>query len=182
MKTIYVVRHAKADGQHFDAKLTESGKEQAHLLKSFFKDKQIEIIYSSPFIRAIETIKPLAQERGLQIVEDARLGERVLSSEMFPDWQDKLQKSFDDFELVYEGGESQTSGMKRAQEMIQHVLKLQVNSIVLVSHGNLSTLLLRYFDQKIGFKDLMKMSNPDVFEITVENEKTALRRLWEEQR
>ncbi|KAB2333778.1 histidine phosphatase family protein [Bacillus mesophilum] len=181
MKTIYVIRHAKAEGQHFDAKLTESGKEQAQLLKSFFKDKQIEVIYSSPFIRAIETIKPLAQDRGLQIVEDARLGERVLSSEMFPDWQDKLQKSFNDFELVYEGGESQASGMKRAQEMIQHILQLDENNMVLVSHGNLTTLLLRYFDQKIGFKDLMEMSNPDVFEITVENEKTALRRLWEEQ-
>ncbi|WP_080845313.1 histidine phosphatase family protein [Cytobacillus gottheilii] len=179
MKTIYVVRHAKADGQDFEAKLTDSGKEQAHLLKTFFKDKQIEVIYSSPFIRAIETIKPLAQERGLQIVEDARLGERVLSSEMFPDWQDKLQKSFDDFDLVYEGGESQASGMNRAQEMIQHILQLEVNNIVLVSHGNLTTLLLRYFDQKIGFKEHMEMSNPDVFEITVENEQAALRRLWE---
>ncbi|WP_284521660.1 histidine phosphatase family protein [Cytobacillus pseudoceanisediminis] len=103
MKTFYVVRHAKAEGQPFSARLTESGREQALKLIDFFKDKEINRIYSSPFVRAMETIRPLAQSRNLEIVEESRLGERVLSSILFDDWQEKLKQSFSDFELVFEG-------------------------------------------------------------------------------
>lgn len=181
MKTIYIVRHAKAAGQEFHAELTESGKEQAHLLRSFFHDKKMDVIYSSPFTRALETIKPLAQERGLPVIKDARLGERVLSSEMYPDWQEKLQRSFEDLELTFPGGESQIAGIRRAESMLQHVLQSEDQHIVLVSHGNLTTLLLRYFDSRIGCKELLEMSNPDVFEVTIDSENTALRRIWQEQ-
>lgn len=178
MKTFYIVRHAKAEGQPFSAKLTETGRVQAFKLIDFFKGKEINHIYSSPFVRAIETIRPLAQSRNLDIIKESRLGERVLSSNLFDDWQDKLKQSFSDFDLVFEGGESHTSGMKRASSLLDELISSNENHIVLVSHGNLSTLLLRYFDEKAGFEHLMKMSNPDVFEIKVNGENAVWKRIW----
>ncbi|WP_026582921.1 histidine phosphatase family protein [Bacillus sp. J33] len=180
MKTLYIVRHAKAEGQPFSAKLTASGREQALKLIDFFKGKEVNRIYSSPFVRAIETIRPLAESRNLDIIEETRLGERVLSSILFDDWQEKLEQSFSDFDLVFEGGESHSSGMERAASLLKELVASDEDHIVLVSHGNLSTLLLRNFDEKVGFDNLMKMSNPDVYEIKVNNESVDWRRIWNE--
>ena len=152
MKNLYIVRHAKAEGQPFAAPLTNEGKTQALQLVDFFKDKDIDSIYSSPFTRAIETIRPLSAERVLEIKEDERLSERVLSSENFPDWKEKLQQSFIDFNLAFNGGESSQDGFDRARSMIEEVMDTQDQHIVLVSHGNLTTLLLKCFD---GVLDMM---------------------------
>ncbi|QED48541.1 histidine phosphatase family protein [Cytobacillus dafuensis] len=182
MKTIYFIRHAQAEGQPITANLTKKGKEQANSLVPFFKNKEIDRIYSSPFKRAVDTIGPLAESRGLQIIEDDRLGERVLSSLNLEDWQDKLKKSFEDLNLAFEGGESNNSAMARAASMLKMIIQSDDNHIILVSHGNLTTLMLRYFNECFGFEQLMELSNPDVFEIVVVNEKATLRRIWDEER
>lgn len=180
MKTIYFVRHAKANGQEVSAPLTEKGKEQAKKLVDFFAAKHIEKIYSSPFKRAVETIQPLAASKGLSIVEDERLSERVLSGAPLDDWQTKLKQSFQDFDMVLDGGESHSSGMKRAISILEEVLSSKDDHIILVSHGNLTTLLIRYFNENFGFDELIGMSNPDVFEFVVSDEKTMLRRIWDD--
>lgn len=180
MKTIYLVRHAKAEGQPPGAPLTDIGKKQAMALIDFFKNKPIDRIYSSPFKRAVDTIKPLAELKKLDIHIDKRLGERVLSSKKFPDWQEKLKQSFTDFELVFEGGESHSSGMERAVSILEEALDSVDDHIVLVSHGNLTALLLRYFNESFGYENLMEMTNPDVFEVVVSDEETVLRRIWDE--
>ncbi len=118
----------------------------------------------------------------MQIIEDDRLGERVLSSLNLEDWQDKLKKSFEDLNLAFEGGESNNSAMARAASMLKMIIQSDDNHIILVSHGNLTTLMLRYFNECFGFEQLMELSNPDVFEIVVVNEKATLRRIWDEER
>jgi 2,3-bisphosphoglycerate-dependent phosphoglycerate mutase len=180
MKTIYLVRHASAAGQLVDAPLTEQGRKQALTLVNFFKQKEIDIIYSSPFKRALDTIKPLSDSREINVIEDSRLGERVLSTVNFEDWRDKLKQSFDDFDLVFEGGESHSAGMERAKSLIEDLLCSEDDHILLVSHGNMTTLLMRYFNESFGYDCLMEMTNPDVFELVVSNEKTILNRIWDD--
>lgn len=180
MKTIYLVRHASAAGQPVDAPLTEQGRKQALMLVTFFKQKEIDIIYSSPFKRALDTIKPLSDSREIKVIEDSRLGERVLSTVNFEDWRDKLKQSFDDFDLVFEGGESHSGGMERAKSLIEDLLCSEDDHILLVSHGNMTTLLMRYFNESFGYDCLMEMTNPDVFELVVSNEKTILNRIWDD--
>lgn len=180
MKTVYLVRHASAEGQPIDAPLTEQGRKQALALVDFFKHKDIDIILSSPYKRAIETIKPLSNSKNVDINEDSRLGERVLSTVNFEDWRDKLKQSFDDFDLVFEGGESHTAGMERAKALLEDVLCAQEENILLVSHGNMTTLLMRYFNESFGYDCLMEMTNPDVFEIVVSDEKAILKRIWDD--
>jgi 2,3-bisphosphoglycerate-dependent phosphoglycerate mutase len=180
LKTIYLVRHASAAGQPIDAPLTEQGRKQALTLVNFFKQKEIDIIYSSPFKRALDTIKPLSDSREINVIEDSRLGERVLSTVNFEDWREKLKQSFDDFNLVFEGGESHSAGMERAKSLIEDVLCSEEDHILLVSHGNMTTLLMRYFNESFGYDCQMEMTNPDVFELVVSNEKTILNRIWDD--
>lgn len=181
MKTVYLVRHAQAEGQPFTANLTKKGREQAKELVSFFKNKKIDRIYSSPFKRSLDTIRPLAEARGLEIIEDARLAERVLSASDLEDWQEKLKETFLDFDLFFDGGESSATAMRRAASILLEVIQSDEEHLLLVSHGNLTTLMLRYFNESFGFEELMEMSNPDVFEIVVVDEKATLRRIWEEE-
>lgn len=180
MKTVYLVRHASANGQPVEAPLTEQGRKQALALVDFFKHKEVDIIYSSPFKRALDTIKPLSDSKKINIVEDSRLGERILSTVSFEDWRDKLKQSFDDFDLVFEGGESHSAGMERAKFMLEDVLCSRDENILLVSHGNMTTLLMRYFNESFGYDCLMEMTNPDVFEIVVSDEKAILKRIWDD--
>ncbi|CAM3148907.1 histidine phosphatase family protein [Paenibacillus sediminis] len=58
MKTLYLIRHCKAKGQEPDADLTLEGELQAEALSNFLIDKPIDLIISSPFLRAIHSIKP----------------------------------------------------------------------------------------------------------------------------
>ncbi|MCR8847046.1 histidine phosphatase family protein [Rossellomorea sp. SC111] len=179
MKEIYIVRHAKADGQPFHAPLTEDGERQARQLASFLENRSIQAIYSSPFIRALDTIAPFAERSGLRVQEDKRLGERVLSDEDLPDWMEKLKMSFEDFSLSLPGGESNKMAMERARSFLDEVMGKEEDHVVCVSHGNLTTLLLRLFDENYGYNELFALSNPDVYIVRLEGDRASVQRIWE---
>lgn len=81
---LILLRHGETDynkENRYDylwrAQLTEKWKIRANELRDFFQDTIIDAIYSSPLQRAIDTVTPLAQEKKLQILQDARLNEAV---------------------------------------------------------------------------------------------------------
>ncbi|WP_232697460.1 histidine phosphatase family protein [Brevibacillus daliensis] len=178
MKNIYIVRHCKATGQEAEAKLTESGIEQAEKLADFLHHKNIDSVISSPFERAYRTIEPFATRSGIDILTDDRLQERVLIGESHPDWLAMLQKTFEDRDLCYQGGESSNVAMNRAASVLQEVLHSESQNVVLVSHGNLITLLLSHVDETYGFNEWQTMSNPDVYIISYEDNGASVQRLW----
>ena len=58
MTTIYFVRHAKPDYQNHNDRLrelTEKGLEDSRSVTAFLSDKKIDLIFSSPYRRAIDT-------------------------------------------------------------------------------------------------------------------------------
>ncbi|MED1205245.1 histidine phosphatase family protein [Heyndrickxia acidicola] len=178
MKTIYFIRHAQAEGQPREARLTKKGEEQAQQLAEFLNDKQIDCIYSSPFERALSTIQPFAALQGLEVKKDKRLEERVLSSNMHPDWKEMLRLSFEDFTLVYDGGESCGSGFERAGSILDEAITGKSENIVFVTHGNLMTLLLRHIDSCFGVTELFSLTNPDVYEINIDETGRQWKRIW----
>lgn len=182
MKRIFLIRHCKAAGQEPSAELTEEGASQAEALSDFFLQMPIDYIVSSPYARAVATIRPLSERLGLEIHTDDRLRERVLSAESRSDWMERLRETFDDQDLKLPGGESSAEAMRRGVTMIHDVLSRKEKNIVVVTHGNLMSLLLKYFDPKIGFEDWKKLTNPDIFEVQMDDamNKCRLNRLWKE--
>ncbi|MEK0314841.1 histidine phosphatase family protein [Cohnella sp. 56] len=179
MKNLYIVRHCKAEGQEPDARLTESGMRQAEMLAAFLIGQEIDYIVSSPYERACRTIAPLAEQIGMEVVLDDRLSERVLSSGSDPDWRDRLRHTFDDLDICYEGGESSRAAMSRAIRVVLEALERDKQNIVLVSHGNLIALLLKHFDDRIGFEEWEALSNPDVFHLAFPTEaQPTIQRIW----
>lgn len=180
MQNIYVVRHCKAKGQEPFARLTETGVQQANLLAEFLSDKNVDFIISSPYDRAYRTIEPLAAKLDLEIILDDRLIERVLTDKNHPEWRDMLRTTYDDLDLCYEGGESSNTAMIRAIRVVTEVLNSGFNNSVIVSHGNLISLLLKHFDDRIGFREWEVLSNPDVYHLCFSNEAPSIHRIWTE--
>ncbi|WP_336788864.1 histidine phosphatase family protein [Paenibacillus sp. MMO-177] len=181
MKQVYLVRHCKAAGQEPDAPLTEAGVRQAEALADFFSGRAVDVILSSPFERAYRSIAPLADRLAVDIVMDDRLTERILSGSNHADWREMLRLTYEDPDLHYEGGESSNAAMSRAASVVSEALNSGRNNMVVVSHGNLISLLLKHFDNRIGFKEWEAMSNPDVFQLTFSSEdKPSIRRIWED--
>lgn len=179
-KIIYLVRHCQAEGQSSDAELTPDGMKQSELLTEFLLEKQIDSIVSSPFKRAVDSIKPLAKSLYLHIHEDNRLAERVLSSLEREDWLDMLENSFQDLNICYEGGESSLQAMNRAIRVIEDALKGSKNNIVIATHGNLMSLILKHFEPSFGFAEWKSLSNPDVYCLKFKGDTPQINRIWQE--
>ena len=78
---IYVVRHAKAgDRERWEdddalRPLTKPGRAQADGLVLLYRDFVIKAVYSSPFLRCVQTVEPLARARKLSIKTSPALAE-----------------------------------------------------------------------------------------------------------
>lgn len=175
-KLIYLVRHCQATGQAPEAALTEEGEKQALDLAVFFKEKDVRRIISSPYTRAVRSIAPAAKLHSLAIEVDARLAERVLSTENLPDWLEHLERSFQDMDMKLPGGESSREAAARGLE----VLHGAPSGSVLVTHGNLMALLLAHVDAGFGFGGWQALSNPDIYEIRLTKEGATIARMKEQ--
>jgi len=174
MKTLYIVRHCSATGQSPEAELTEKGHQQAQELASFFKNTEISHIISSPFTRAQHSILPTAQEKNLSLLVDKRLSERILSTSDLPNWLEVLEETFKDLDLTLASGESSREANARAIEVIDAA----PNNSIVVTHGNLMSLILKHFDSSIGFHEWKSLSNPDVYTVTIDQHGSTITRVW----
>ena len=104
--------------------------------------------------------------------------ERILSTKNLSDWFEKLRSTFDDIELKFEGGESSREAMKRIVEVVGEAFSRNNNNTVIVTHGNLMSLLLMYFNKDYGFDDWQSLSNPDIFLLLNESNKVTFQRIW----
>ncbi|MGE7675776.1 histidine phosphatase family protein [Lysinibacillus sp. NPDC094403] len=179
VKHIYVIRHCEAQGQSSDASLTEQGFQQAEVLAELFTNKKIDRIIASPFLRAIQTIKPLSTRENIKIEIDERLSERILSARNLSDWYEKLQATFIDMELKFDGGESSKEAMERIVNVVEGIFLSDAERTIVVSHGNIMTLLLKHYNSDVDFQFWTHLSNPDVYRLSVKDHEVTLERIWE---
>lgn len=181
MKQLIIIRHCQAEGQHKDSPLTQNGVNQAHRLAAFLNKQpaKLDRIISSPFMRAIETIKPYAEQHQILIEEDRRLQERLLSDEPIDDWIDVLEKSFSDFDFQLPGGESSNDALERGSEVLNLALQDQDHEqIAIITHGNLLTILLSQYVKEFGFYNWKTLTSPDVFIIKKQADGFAVEHVW----
>jgi 8-oxo-(d)GTP phosphatase len=79
--TLYLVRHGSAGDRHAwtgddqARPLSGKGDLQALGLVKTLKERPLEAIFTSPYVRCVQTIRPLAEATGLEIVEHPALAE-----------------------------------------------------------------------------------------------------------
>ena len=179
LKKCYLMRHCEAEGQAADAPLTKKGMKQAELIADFFSTMHVDRIISSPFKRAVQSIVPFTEKAGITLETDERLTERVLSNENLLDWLEKLEASFEDMGLRYAGGETSLEAMTRINEVLEEIDKSDAETSVIVTHGNLLSLALKYYDREFGFEGWRNLSNPDIFLLQIDCDQVVIQRVWE---
>ncbi len=79
VKRIYILRHGETQWNkedvfrgRSDIPLNETGLKQAEMASFYFKNKEIDFIFSSPLLRAMQTAKAVSKttEKDVEIVEE----------------------------------------------------------------------------------------------------------------
>lgn len=178
MRRLFLVRHCESTGQEASAPLTAVGQTQAVHLADYLTTVGANLLVSSPYTRAQQSLAPCAQRLGLPVETDARLTERVLAAAPLVHWREALQQSFTDLDLVWPGGESSRTAMARGRAAIDTLLARPARTSVVVTHGNLMTLILRSFEARYGFETWERLSNPDVYCLAVHADGIRVSRTW----
>ncbi|MFC4620195.1 histidine phosphatase family protein [Camelliibacillus cellulosilyticus] len=186
---IYFVRHAESpyvSGEERKRGLSAQGRQAALRVKDVLIDKMIDVFISSPYLRAILTIKDLADALGKDILIEEDLRERMLAGKdtVIPDgaFLQAKRKLYHDKTAAFPGGESSIAAQIRAIKVVSKLLnQYKGRRIVIGTHGDIMTLMLNHFDPSYDFDFWQKTTMPDIYESTFDGE-TLLKvsRLWEE--
>ncbi len=170
MTQIILIRHAESlpssKIRETDWPLSSKGFQQTEWLAQKLKETTIHAIFSSPYRRAIATVKPLSVQTGKKIQIDQNLRERKLCERFGKDWHDLIRKAWADFGFSLPGCESGYDCQKRIVNCINNIVRQHDGQTLIVSsHGNAIGLFLNSIDTSFSFNDWKAMKNPDIFEI-----------------
>lgn len=146
---VFLVRHAEPEGHHlrrfhghFDPPLIEEGIRQSRALKKRFQSEEVDLVFTSPLIRAKHTAELAFGDRKIPIIEDRSLIERnfgVLDGKPL----EEVKRIHPNAEDIYEGRtrakvpgvESLTNVQRRAIRKLKELLDSNPGkNIVIVSH------------------------------------------------
>ena len=189
MTTLYLIRHAEAEGNvfrrlqgQFDAMITPNGLRQIRALARRFEGVQIDAVYASDLTRTCTTAQALCQPKNLPLHPDARfreLGCGVWENQPFG-WLERIDPernhafSQDPRNWSVEGSESfltYTGRFIRAMEEVAR--RHEGQTVAIFSHG----MVMRGVMQRLFFpekKNLGHSENTAVTKLTYENGKYAL--------
>ena len=168
--TTILIRHAESvpsrDLPESDWPLSKLGFEQATALADELPSTPIDRVYSSPYLRALDTVKPLAQNFGRPVEVRTDLRERKLCDGMRDDWMDLLERSWRDFAFSLPGCESGFECQQRVRRCLEDIARENEGLTVAVSsHGNAIGLFLNSVDSDFRYEQWRSMRNPDIFAI-----------------
>lgn len=154
-KTLYLIRHALPDypdgerlclGQTMDLPLSKTGFEQAEQLERMFADKELEAVYTSPLMRAVQTAQGVAAGCA-QVIAEPRLIELYGGA-----WDGKpmrlIRQQYPEHfaaeanDRCPPGGETDEAGFARAWPAFEEIWQRTQKSAAIVAHGGINRVLL----------------------------------------
>ena len=157
MTKVFFVRHAEPNYDNHDDRsreLSPRGMEDRKKVTSFLADKNIDIVISSPFKRAVDTVQDFADKNGLpvEIVEDFR--ERKVDSGWIEDFASFSKKQWSDFSFKLLDGECLKEVQDRNISALNNVLEqYSGKNIVVGSHGTALSTIINFYDKSFGYDD-----------------------------
>ncbi len=144
---------------HFELGITEQGKKDIRKLIPILKEKKIDLIFASDYLRTQITSKIIAEALNIEIISDKRLRDVNLGI-----YQGKNKQEYYDnisprkmFEEGPEGGESWIDCINRIESLIKDIEKHHRNkNILIVSHGDVLWLLERGIARKDNIDQLLE--------------------------
>jgi broad specificity phosphatase PhoE len=120
--------------------LSEQGISRIKLIAESLKKENIDLIFSSDYLRTKQTAEIVAKILNLKVIADIRLGDTNIGNyygkskaEFYDEFPDPIQR----FELGPKGGESWNDVKKRLSVFLKEVEeKYQDKNILIVGHGD----------------------------------------------
>lgn len=181
---VYFVRHAHSTytPDEMGRPLSNKGFADAKIVTELLKNEGIDVVYSSPYKRAIQTVDGIANylNREVQIIEGFK--ERKLAEKPVADFEMAITKVWQDFTYSWPGGESNLVAQRRGVAATLQVLDHhQGENVVIGTHGNIMVLIMNYFDKKYGFDFWGTLSMPDIYKLSFRDGKLiAVQRKWQD--
>ena len=171
--TIYAIRHAdKEEGEFYTDDLplnnqpvSETGRRRAAELVHYFKEIDIDSITASRYIRTGQTIRAVAEDKGLEIKVDPRLNETNIGAiERMTD--EEIMRSYPEFwaaflerdrDFRFPNGESGEEAGARVYEMFCSLGK-EGNHILVAHDGIIRTLICKVLGLAVYRRHLFKIN------------------------
>jgi len=183
LTNLYFVRHAHSTYtlDELNRSLSERGFAEATLATKLLKTKEIGIVVSSPYKRAIQTVKGIAEYIHAEVEIIDGFKERTLTTVPASDFTVAIAKVWEDFNFSWEGGESNIVAQKRGVETTFNLLeKYKGENVVIGTHGNIMVLIMNFFDRQYDFSFWQNLDMPDIYKLTFDGKVLKnVERIWE---
>jgi 2,3-bisphosphoglycerate-dependent phosphoglycerate mutase len=169
---LYLVRHAHSTytPDEIGRPLSTKGFTDAERISDILKYENIEVVISSPYKRAVQTVERIAKDIEKEIIIEEDFKERTLSSIPVEDFDIAVKKVWEEPTFSWEDGESNVIAQKRGIKALLRVLKAyEGKNIAVGTHGNIMVLIMNYFDRKYDFSFWKELDMPDVYKLTFDN-------------
>lgn len=176
MTIVYFIRHAESNYNNHDEaarELTEKGLRDRGLVTRYLEDKEIDAVLSSPYKRAVDTVKDFADKYEFEIETVYDFRERMVEREWIEDFTAFSKQQWADFSYRRLGGENLAEVQSRNIGALKEALKkYRDKNIVIGSHGTALSTIINYYDRSFGYPefDKIKMLMPWVVKFTFDGE------------
>ncbi len=188
LRKLYVMRHGErnsslrgAVGGQLDEPLNKRGIEQAEIASKNLSD--IEVIYTSPLSRCLETAKIVNKKFNVKIITDNQLIERHFGELQGLTWNEFAQKypnlatdprNNEQRQEYLPSGESIAQVEERVKSFLHHLLKNEKSkNILIITHAGIIRVIKRVLQNNLLLQDTLSyggkvdVSNGEFFVINV---------------
>lgn len=172
MTRLFFVRHAQPQHSWKNDRtrpLTDEGMQDTNRVLEFFRNIPLDIVYSSPYRRSVDTIKSAAEYWRKEIHTDERLRER--ESGIGGTGREMIQKRWADLDYHEPSGESIRMVQKRNIAAVLDILEQNPEKTVMIgTHGTALSSILNYLEPDFGCGDFFRIMDwmPYILELDFE--------------
>ena len=163
MTNIYFVRHAEPNYNNHDdmtRELSPKGMKDRELVTEFLTDKQVDIVISSPYKRAVDTVAHFASLQDLPITTINDFRERKVDSSWIDDFDAFTRNQWADFNYKLTDGETLSEVQKRNISALREVIEQHKGKTVVIgSHGTALSTIINYFVPQFGIVEFMRIKS-----------------------
>lgn len=181
---VYLVRHAHSEytPDELGRPLSETGREYAQKAAALLLAEGADIVVSSPFKRAVETVEGATAGAGAAIILDEGFAERKLAEGFVEDFQEAVRKVWSDESFAWPGGESNLEARHRGVQALKRIIeRFPGKRIAIGTHGNLMALIISHYDARYGWDFWRGLKMPDIYCLTFRGEDCiGIHRIWKD--
>lgn len=173
---IYLVRHAHSDyssGDEETRTLSERGRIDALAVTELLLKQRIQVVCSSPYVRAVQTVEGIAHALSVPMDLDERFRERIFAERSYivEDRLEAMVRGFTEPDLTFPGGESNRDVKRRGISAMNWVLKAYRGKRVAIGiHGGIMTLIMHHYDPRFGSDFLLELPKPDIYKLAFDDD------------